>query len=360
MDTSTHTAAEALADRLLTDTLGALELFSVFLGRELGLYEALAAGPCTAGGLARTAGIAPRYAREWLEQQAAAGLLEATADQGEERGYALPVAYRPVLLEPENPAHVAPLADLVAGIAGVLHRLPDAYRSGAGVPYRDYGPVFRRGQGGINRPMVVHELPGWLAALPGLGERLHRASTRVADVACGEGWSAVALARAFPGALLDAYDIDPASVDVARRTAAAAGVASRVECHLADVAEKGALGGPYDLILIVEALHDLARPVPLLEAARDALTAGGRIVVVDERVADRFRAPAGEIERLMYGWSVTHCLPAALAEQPSAALGTVLRAPAVRALAEEAGLDAEVLPLGNDFFQVYALSASAG
>ncbi|WP_305786241.1 class I SAM-dependent methyltransferase [Symbioplanes lichenis] len=360
MDTGTHTAADALADRLLTDTLGALELFSVFLGRELGLYEALAAGPCTPDGLARTAGIAPRYAREWLEQQAAAGLLE-TITSKDLRRYALPAAYRPVLLEPESPAHVAPLADLIAGIAGVLPRLPDAYRSGAGVPYRDYGPIFRRGQGGINRPMIAHELPGWLAAVPGLGARLTApASPRIADVACGEGWSTVALARAFPGALLDAYDIDPDSVGVARSNAAAAGVASRVECHLADAAEKGALGGPYDLILIVEALHDLARPVPLLEAARDALGPGGVIVVVDERVADRFRAPAGEVERLMYGWSVTHCLPAALAEQPSAGLGTVLRAPAVVALAEAAGLGAEVLPLGNDFFRVYALSASAG
>ena len=58
----------------------------------------------------------------------------------------------------------------------------------------------------------------------------------------------------------------------------------------------------------------------------------------------------------MYGWSVVHCLPAALAEQPSAALGTVLREGTVRALAEEAGFaSVEVLPVENDFFRFYRL-----
>ena len=43
----------------------------------LGLYEALAgAGPLTPAALAERAGIAPRYAREWLEQQAVAGVVD--------------------------------------------------------------------------------------------------------------------------------------------------------------------------------------------------------------------------------------------------------------------------------------------
>jgi len=58
----------------------------------------------------------------------------------------------------------------------------------------------------------------------------------------------------------------------------------------------------------------------------------------------------------MYGWSVVHCLPVALAEQPSAALGTVLRAGTLRALAREAGYaEVEVLPVENDFFRFYRL-----
>ena len=91
---------------------------------------------------------------------------------------------------------------------------------------------------------------------------------------------------------------------------------------------------------------------------RAALAPGGAVLVVDERVAERFTAPGDEVERMMYGWSVTHCLPTQLTEQPSAALGTALRADTVRELAVEAGFrTVEVLPVDNDFFRLYRLYA---
>jgi hypothetical protein len=46
--------AAALADRLFHDMIGALELFTVYLGERLGLYRALATeGPATSTELAR-------------------------------------------------------------------------------------------------------------------------------------------------------------------------------------------------------------------------------------------------------------------------------------------------------------------
>ncbi len=73
-------------------------------------------------------------------------------------------------------------------------------------------------------------------------------------------------------------------------------------------------------------------------------------------MADTFVAPGDPVERIMYGWSVAHCLPVAMAEQPSAALGTVLRADTMRELAREAGFAAiEILPVENDFFRFYRL-----
>jgi hypothetical protein len=78
--------------------------------------------------------------------------------------------------------------------------------------------------------------------------------------------------------------------------------------------------------------------------------------VVDERVADTFESPGQEVERMMYGWSVTHCLPTQMVEQPSAALGTVLRSGTVRELAAEAGYACvDVAPVENDFFRLYRL-----
>src|SRR3712207_4337411 len=108
--------------------------------------------------------------------------------------------------------------------------------------------------------------------------------------------------------------------------------------------------------MVLEVLHDLPHPVAALAAMRAALAPGGSVLVADERVADAFQAPGDEVERMMYGWSVLHCLPTQMAEQPSAALGTVLRADTLRALAEEAGFSAiEVLPVENDLFRFYRL-----
>ena len=71
---------DALTSRLLQSTIHAFELYSIYLGKELGLYAALQSGESvTPPELARRAGIAPRYAREWLEQQAVAGFLEVDA-----------------------------------------------------------------------------------------------------------------------------------------------------------------------------------------------------------------------------------------------------------------------------------------
>jgi hypothetical protein len=213
--TTSADRAEALAERLFGATIGALELFSIYLGVELGLYRTLERHDALdADELAGHAGIAERYAREWLEQQAVAGLIEvedAEAD-AHERRYRLPDAHARVLCRADDPAHVAPFAHMVAGIGGVIARVAQAYRTGEGVPYEAYGAAFRHGQGHINRPAFTHELPSdWLGAMPDVVARLEAAARpRIADIGCGQGFSTLALARAFPTAWVDGLDTDPA------------------------------------------------------------------------------------------------------------------------------------------------------
>jgi hypothetical protein len=83
---------------------------------------------------------------------------------------------------------------------------------------------------------------------------------------------------------------------------------------------------------------------------------GGPVLVVDERVGEDFTAPSDEIERLMYGFSILHCLPVGMAEQPSAATGTVMRPATLRRYATEAGFSrVEILPIENDLWRFYRL-----
>jgi hypothetical protein len=54
--------------------------------------------------------------------------------------------------------------------------------------------------------------------------------------------------------------------------------------------------------------------------------------------------------------SVVHCLPTALAEQPSAGLGMVVREPQLRALAADAGFTGvDVLAIEHPMLRFYRL-----
>lgn len=349
-----------LTQRLCDATIGTLELFAVHLGTTLGLYEALDRhGPLTAPELAERAGIHPRYAQEWCEQQAVAGYLAVASPSAVAATirFALPEAHRSALLDPVDGDHVAPFASMVVAIAEVLDRVADAYRTGGGVPYADYGKAFRDGQGAINRPAFTSDLVKvWIPAVPGLAERLS-AGARVLDVGTGQGWSAIAVQAAWPAAEVVGLDTDAASIADARVHAQRAGVDVRFFDPAADGATISDLG-PVDVALVLEALHDMAHPDEVLASIRSVLAADGIVVVVDEAVAEAFAPNGDDLERMMYGWSIVHCLPAAMAEEGSAAIGTAIRPSTVAGLAADAGFaTCDVVDVDAGFFRIYRMGA---
>lgn len=348
--------AEALVERLYNSLIGGMELMTIELGRRLGLYDALRrVGPATAGDLAAAAGVAERYAHEWLEQQAVAGILDVTAHgDATSRRYVLPPDHAAVLLEEENPAYFMAAAPSLRAVTVPLPEVAQAYRTGGGVAFSDYGDDLREGIGALNRPVFTHEVAGWIAQLPDVQGRLEAGPARVLDVGCGTGWSTIALARAFPAASVMGVDLDEASVRESKRHADEAGVSDRVTFVVGDGSE--IVGDGYQLACVFEALHDMGDPVGALRRIRQVLDPDGVLLVADERVADIFTAPGDEMERFMYGWSVLHCLPATMAESPVVANGTVLRASTVLRWAGEAGYrSAEIAPIDNDFWRFYRL-----
>lgn len=351
--------ADALTERMFQATIGTLELFSVYLGTELGLYSTLhKAGGLTEGELAERAGIAPRYAREWLEQQSVAGFIsvDEAALEPECRRYCLPAAHGGPLVDRVDGGHVAPFAGMVVGVAAALDLVADAYRSGAGVTYENYGTAFRHGQGGINRPAFTEDLvQSWLPSTAGLLSKLD-AGARVLDVGSGHGWSTISVAKSWPQAEVIGIDLDRASVEDARVNARSCGI--DVSFAVSGVAAAQKLG-PFDAALILEALHDMAQPVEVLTDLRRAMTNDGIVVIADEAVAESFTAPGDELERMMYGWSVSHCLPVGMAEKESCPTGTALRPSDVKGMAVAAGFGSfEVVDVDGGFFRIYRLGVS--
>jgi SAM-dependent methyltransferase len=351
---------EALAERLFGAMLGAMDLACIHVGERLGLYAALAdGGPQTSAELARRAGVDERYAREWLEQQAVTGILavDDPAAAPSIRRYALPDGHREGLLDADSLADVGAMGRVTIGALAPIDQLIQAFRTGRGVPYAEYGADAREGIAAFNRPMFVNQLAQeWLPAIPDVHERLRSdPPARVADIACGTGWSSIAIARAYAGVRVDGIDSDAPSIASARELAAAEGLEDRVRFVVRDASEEGSIGG-YDLVTIFEALHDMAHPVEALRAARALLVEGGSVIVADERVADAFYAPGDEIERLNYGFSVLHCLAVGREDDHAAATGTVIRPHTVEEYARAAGFPgAEVLPIEHDFWRFYRL-----
>ena len=278
-----------------------------------------------------------------------------------ERRFTLPAGHAEVLADEVSPNHVLPLARFVGGVGKHLDAMVSAYRDGHGISWAELGDDPREAQGAANRPMFLGALGSeYLPQIPDVHAAL-QAGGRVADIGCGLGWSSIGIARAYPAASVDGFDVDAPSVEAASRNAAEAGVGDRVRFFHTDAAQArtvGAGGGPepYDLVIACECIHDLSDPVSVLAAMRELAGDRGAVVVMDERVAEEFTAPGDEVERLMYGWSITCCLADGLSAPGGVGTGTVMRPATLAGYARDAGFDGiEVLPIEDDFFRFYRL-----
>ena len=192
-------------------------------------------------------------------------------------------------------------------------------------------------------------------------DRLSSSATpaRVADVACGAGFSTLAIAAGLSEhAIVDGFDLDEASIELAQANLAESGLQDRVSFAVRDAADPR-LAGNYDLVTIFEAIHDMAHPVEALGAVRPLLGPDGSVIVADERVAETFTAPGDDVERLIYGFSVLHCLPVGLvAQAPSAGTGTAMRPAHARRVRARRRLHAtsRSSPIENDFWRFYRLN----
>ena len=351
--------AEALTGRLFNATQETLDILNVYIGDRLGLYRALAAsGPVTPGELAARTRIDQRYAREWLEQQATTGILEVddpTAPE-EVRRFCLPRGHAASLIDPDSPFSIAMLGRALVACAQALPDLLEAYRTGGGVTWGRYGQDMIEGQGDFNRP--------WLAAkfgkehLPQIADvharLLADPPATVADFGCGVGWASIAIANAYPKVRVRGFDLDDGSITLARKNAAEAGVADRVAFEVSGMTGPS-LAGTFDLAVAIEVIHDLARPVEALESMKRVLAPGGAAIILEPKGAEQF-APGDATERFLYGWSTILCLPVGRSEQPSAAIGTIVRPQTIRRYAREAGFrDVEILPIEMPFDRYYRL-----
>ena len=351
---------ERLVERMVQSSAGVFEIFSMYIGHRLGYYQHLhPTRGVTSSELAQMTGVNERYTREWLEQHTVIGILRVEnpdAPDGERR-YTLPAGHDEVLADRNSESYMIPLTQLLAAVTRPLDAVLQAYTSGSGVPYAEYGTDMVFGQGDFNRPAFLNDLGKiWLPAMKDVHARLQsEPPARVADIGCGTGWSCIGMARAYPRVQVDGYDLDETSVKVAQQNVMEENLGERVNIQVRDAAD-ASLRGQYDLVTAFECVHDMSDPIRVLESMRRLVKPDGAVLVVDERVGEKFSPQGNEVEWMMYGWSLLHCLPVGMAQQPSRGTGTVMRPATLRGYALEAGFrDVEILAVENTFFRFYRL-----
>lgn len=320
--------------RLFGHLNGAVTSALVYLGDELGLYRALAQGAASSAELAERSGLAERWVREWLYNQAAAGLLE--VEPGER--FALSPEGRAVLAEESHPAFGAGMFTQLPETLGAVSHLRESFRSGIGLPYDAFGPEGARGiERGFAPWLRSFLVPAVIGRVPGLRERL-AAGARVADVGCGAGAALLLLAEAFPAAELHGYELSRFALARAEENLRRAGLPNvRFHAVPEDALPEDA---SFDLVLSFDCLHDMTQPARVAASIRRALRDDGVWLIADIKSYPTFaeNVEQNPMAALMYGFSVLTCMSSALSEPGGAGLGTLgLHEERARELARAAG-----------------------
>jgi SAM-dependent methyltransferase len=317
-------AADIDSDKLMrfflraVDEVGAtLNTALVVMGDRLGLYRALAgSGPLAPAELAERTGIAERYAREWLNAQAAGGFVEYEPDSGR---YVLPPEQAAALTDEGSPAYLPGLFQTALGSVLDSPKIVEAALSGAGFGWHEHAhDVFEGYEGFSLTSYNANVTTAWLPALDGVVAKLTRGAT-VADVGCGRGASTILMARAFPNSHFTGSDYHDGSIETARRHAQEAGLAQRVRFELAPATAYTGTG--YDLVTMFDCLHELGDPVAAARHVHRSLSTEGTWMIVEPLAGDRVEENFNPVGRAYYGFSTLLCTPASLSQEVGLALG---------------------------------------
>ena len=324
---------EAFINQFASDFGVALHASTVVVGDKLGLYRALAdLGPSDAAALAETTGCDTRLVQEWLDAQFVAGYCEHSA--GTET-YWLSPEQAAVLADPASPAFLVGAMTIAASTAKDEEKVREAFRSGEGMGWHAHHHDLFHGTERLFKPGYVANLVSqWIPALDGVDEKL-RGGGSIADLGCGHGSSTILLAQSYPNCTINGYDYHQASIDIARKRAAEAGVADRVRFDVASAQDFP--GDGYDLVCIFDALHDMGDPLGAARHIRGALDPAGTWLLVEPMAGETLEDNVNPVGRIFYAASTSICTPAAQAQEGGCAFGAQVPEATLARLAADAG-----------------------
>lgn len=305
---------QALLGTVVNELGAAQNAALVIVGDELDLYRRLAAeGPMTSQELAHATDTHERYVREWLCTQAASGFVTYLADANR---FSMTPEQAAVFAIDDSPANVSGGFQALDAIYADRSRLRDAFRHGGGVSWTErcncmFCGTYRFFRAGYRANL----LQAWLPALDGVVDKLER-GIKVADVGCGYGSSTLIMAERFACSEFVGVDFHDASIAHAREHGA-----RRANLRFDVARAQDFAGGPYGLVTMFDALHDMGDPIGAVSHIRARMDDGGTLMLVEPMAGDSLAENLNPVGRIFYAASTNTCVPASLGQEVGAALG---------------------------------------
>jgi SAM-dependent methyltransferase len=248
------------------------------IARQLGAWEALTSSPgVTSEGLATVLGTDPFYTDVMCRTAFSFGLLER-----EGAGWRMAPHFDQILGDPGSSFYLA-RAPRVHMVVGEDYRdYVRHFRAGTIRSYQEHDEAFMREVAEALKALPRIFLDLVLPRLPSLNARLQDGG-RLLDVGCGGGWALVQIAERFPATSCVGIDVEPNSIELARRLIAERDLTGRCDVRLQRVDELEE-NEAYDVATSFLVIHEIApeaKPAAFAAVAR-ALKPGGSLLVFDE------------------------------------------------------------------------------
>lgn len=289
----------------------------ISVGHRTRLFDVLAAlPPSTSAQIARAAGLAERYVREWLAAMTSAHIIDYDARTAT---YFLPIEYAAVLSRMAGTDNLAPAAQMLSLLAGIEDLVVAGFQGGGGVMPEAYERLRETIAAGKQQQIDESYVDALLDLVPGLRTRLESGAT-VLDAGCGDGLLLVTMARMFPRTAFRGYDLAVLAIERACERVDEAGLRN-VEFSARDLTDIDEVRA-YDLVLAFGSLHQQIVPAVVLGNIAGSLKRDGVLLMQEVAASSHLsRNVDHPFAPMLYALSCMHDVPVATRGEDSDALG---------------------------------------
>ncbi|HJL86219.1 MAG: class I SAM-dependent methyltransferase [SAR324 cluster bacterium] len=320
------------SQKIFHDLAGSMGSAMAYVGVKNGIFKIMKdQGEMTLELIVEKTGLNNRYLEEWLKGMVCTGYLKY---HPERITFELPEEHAFLLASDGTDHFMGGLFSAVPMMVGVAPKVADAFRNGGGVHFNEFGEEGVDAISLMNEGTYRQRLASyWMKSIPDIFQKLTEGCTTL-DFGCGTGNVSMTLAEAFPRTTCYGIDLDLTSIQKAEQSAQNAGFKDKISFIHGNI--ETLEDQQFDLITILDCIHDLVDPVGILKSLKKMLRQGGSIFIVEPKAADKLEENINPIAGMYYGMSLFHCMTQSIAAG-GPGLGTCMGPQKMEDLIKESG-----------------------